>query len=160
MVFQAQQFLPVPVETVFLFFADPHNLLRITPPAMKPRLERLELVSPTGAPPNSSLAGAGSLIVLSAQPLPLPFRRTWVARILEFEWNRYFLDVQEQGPFRRWRHRHSFAAGREGGRDGAWLRDHVEFETGWGRAVDAFACRRLAAMFGYRGRATGNALGA
>jgi ligand-binding SRPBCC domain-containing protein len=34
----------------------------------------------------------------------LPLRARWIARITEFEWNHYFADVREQGPFKNWRH--------------------------------------------------------
>jgi ligand-binding SRPBCC domain-containing protein len=33
---------------------------------------------------------------------------TWVSRITEFERNRRFVDVQIRGPYRSWRHEHTF----------------------------------------------------
>ena len=44
----------------------------------------------------------------------LPIRRRWAAHITEFEWNRYFADVQDEGPFESWQH------------------DVIEYEVGFG----------------------------
>jgi ligand-binding SRPBCC domain-containing protein len=140
MTFQAtfEQWVPVPLERVFLFFADPGNLPRIMPPATDTRLDRLTLVQP--APPGSSLpgtalAGVGSVIVTSFRLLPaLPFRAHWVARITEFEWNHHFADTLDKGPFRSFYHRHEFSANERDGTRGTIVRDRIEYEIGFGLA--------------------------
>ena len=140
-----EQWVPFPLERVFLFFANPENLPRIMPPASGARLLRLELHSPAGNVPSSTLAGISSAIVVSVRVLPfLPFRAPWVARIVEFEWNHHFVDIQEKGPFKSWRHRHQFAAETRNGVAGTLVGDVVEYEIGFG-PVGAIAQKLLVA---------------
>lgn len=134
-----EQWVPFPLERVFLFFAKPRNLPRIMPPATDTRLDWLTLVPPPNPPGSStsdtSLAGVGSLIVTSFRLLPvLPFRAQWVARITEFEWNHHFADVQDRGPFRTFHHRHEFSAEERDGIRGTIVRDRIEYEIGFGLA--------------------------
>jgi ligand-binding SRPBCC domain-containing protein len=162
MTFQAtfEQWVPFPLERVFLFFADPGNLPHIMPPATDTRLDRLALVQP--APPGSSLpgtalAGVGSVIVTSFRPLPaLPFRAPWIARITEFEWNHHFADVQDRGPFRRFHHRHEFSAEERDGVSGTIVRDCIEYEVGFGLlgaiAQKLFVGRQITRTFLHRQR--------
>src|SRR5262249_5608403 len=121
---------------VFLFFANPQNLPLLMPPQTETRVEQLRLFVP---PPNAAvadsagLAGVGSEIVTSFRVLPwTPIRVGWTARITEFEWNHCFADVQKQGPFRRFQHRHEFAAKTRDGQSGTTVRDLVEYEVGFG----------------------------
>lgn len=134
-----EQWVPFPLERVFLFFANPRNLPRIMPPATDTRLDRLTLVPPPNPSGSStsdtSLAGVGSLIVTSFRLLPvLPFRAQWVARITEFEWDHHFADTQDKGPFRTFHHRHEFSAEEKHGVRGTIVRDHIEYEIGFGLA--------------------------
>jgi ligand-binding SRPBCC domain-containing protein len=134
-----EQWVPFPLERVFLFFADAGNLPRIMPPATDTRLDRLTLIQPPGPPgtsaPGTALAGAGSVIVTSFRLLPaFPFRAQWVARITEFEWNHHFADIQDKGPFRSFHHRHEFAPLSRDGVSGTIVRDHIEYEIGFGLA--------------------------
>jgi len=55
-----------------------------------------------------------------------------VARITEFEWNRYIADVQDEGPFKSWHHRHEFATARRKGAEGTTIRDVIDYEVGFG----------------------------
>ena len=55
-----------------------------------------------------------------------------MARITEFEWNRYFADVQDGGPFKSWHHRHEFATARRKGAEGTTIRDVIDYEVGFG----------------------------
>lgn len=103
--FQAEQWIPVAIEEVFRFFANPENLPRIMPPASGTRLLDVKIVVPSQTFKGNmgTVAGVGSEIVTSFRVLPfLPFRKKWTARIMEFEWNRYFADVQQEGPFKTW----------------------------------------------------------
>jgi len=130
-----EQWVPSPIEQVFLFFANPNNLPRIMPPALGAKLVHVELKAPPahGLARNIPLAGAGTAIIVSVRVLPfLPLRAPWVARIVEFEWNHHFVDIQEKGPFKSWRHRHQFAAGVRNGVAGTLVSDAVEYEIGFG----------------------------
>lgn len=87
-------------------------------------------------PPDSSstkFAGAGSRFVASYRALPfLPIRIRSEARIVGFALNEFFEDVQGQGPFRRWHHRHEFASEVRNRTSGTRLRDRIEYEVGFG----------------------------
>jgi ligand-binding SRPBCC domain-containing protein len=68
----------------------------------------------------------------SVSSLFLPIRAQWIARITEFEWNHYFADVQDKGPFRSWHHRHEFLAETRAGVEGTLVRDVIDYEIGFG----------------------------
>src|SRR5882724_3487767 len=109
-----EQWVPFPIERVFAFFSNPENLPRIMPAASDTSLIALNR-APTPAPPSGTTgdqaAGVGSTILTSFRIFPsLAIRAYWIARITEFEWNHYFADVQDKGPFKSWHHRHEFKA--------------------------------------------------
>jgi ligand-binding SRPBCC domain-containing protein len=136
---QFEQWIPVPIEKVFLFFANPNNLPRIMPPATRTELTALRLVPPSvpagipAIPLRESLAGVGSEIVTTFRPVSfLPLRARWIALITEFEWNRHFADVQKKGPFKRFKHRHEFSVETRNGTIGTAVRDVIEYDAGFG----------------------------
>jgi ligand-binding SRPBCC domain-containing protein len=162
---QFEQWVPVPLERAFLFFANPGNLPRIMPPQTGTELIRLKLVPPPGTAAESAtvtdrapLAGVGSEIVTAFRVIPfLPFRRQWTALITEFEWNHHFCDIQKQGPFRSFRHRHEL---REETREqvrGTVVRDVIEYDVGFGwlgeLAQRLFVGPELQRTFAYRQKA-------
>jgi ligand-binding SRPBCC domain-containing protein len=159
---QLQQWVPVPIEKVFLFFANPNNLPRIMPPETETELAALRLVPPPTPPteqkafPNrESLAGVGSEIVTSFRVLPfLPIRAKWIALITEFEWNHHFADTQKEGPFKRFQHRHEFSAEMRSGVTGTMVRDVIEYDAGFGVLGDLaqklFIAPSLRQTFEYR----------
>ena len=162
---QFAHWVPVPVERVFLFFANPGNLPRIMPPQTGTELLRVNLVPPAGVAPVQAtitdaepVAGAGSEIVTSFRIIPyLPFRARWIAFITEFEWNHHFADVQRKGPFRRFHHRHEFAGEVRDGVKGTLVRDLIEYEIGFG-VLGSLAHRfvvgpRVQRIFEYRQKA-------
>jgi ligand-binding SRPBCC domain-containing protein len=133
--FETQQWVPYPVELVFAFFANPHNLPPLMPPETEARIEDMRVVAPPPRPVTddparkfqSLAAGAGSEIVLSFAPLKWLPRVSWTARIVEFAWNSYFIDEMVRGPFKTFRHRHGIAAERQDGVEGTVVSDSVEF---------------------------------
>ena len=150
-----QQWVPFPLEKVFLFFANPNNLPRIMPQQLGAKILRLELQPPPGAPKDSPLAGTGSVASISVRMIPfLPFRAPWVARFVEFEWNHYFVDIQEKGPFKSWRHRHQFASEVRGGISGTLVGDIVDYEIGFGPlgaiAQKLLVSRQMQGTFAHR----------
>lgn len=162
---QFEQWVPVPLERVFLFFANPGNLPRIMPPQTGTELIRLELVPPPGIAAQGAtitdgapLAGAGSEIVTSFRVIPfLPFRRQWTALITEFEWNHHFADTQKQGPFKSFRHRHELRDETRNQVRGTVVRDVIEYDVGFGwlgeLAQRLFVSRQLRQTFAFRQRA-------
>lgn len=160
---QFEVWIPFPLERVFLFFANPKNLPRIMPSASGTRIDALRLVEPSPSPSLAetdllrTLAGVGSEIVTSFRTLPpLPFRAQWVARVTEFEWKRYFADIQVTGPFKRWHHRHEFEAEMRDGINGTVVRDRIEYEIGFGvlgtLAQKLFVGLQMARTFAHRQR--------
>jgi len=154
-----ETWVPFPLERVFRFFADPNNLPRIMPAETGTRIDRLKLITPSTAPVapdhDATLAGVGTEIFTSFKLLPpLPFRATWIAVITEFEWEHHFADEQRRGPFRRWRHRHEFAAETRSGTPGTSVRDLIEYEAGFGAAGRIaerfFISRQLQRTFAHR----------
>ncbi|HWO39513.1 MAG TPA: SRPBCC family protein [Candidatus Acidoferrum sp.] len=131
-----EQWVPFPLARVFGFFSNPENLPRIMPALSATKLIVLNRMPAPPPPPGitgDKAAGAGSTIVTSFRVFPLlPFRAQWIARITEFEWNHYFSDVQQQGPFKSWHHRHEFLAETRGKVDGTLVRDVIDYEIGFG----------------------------
>ena len=134
--FEATQWVPFPVELVFAFFANPHNLPHMMPPELEARVEDVRLQPPPPRPVavdpgrrfKSIAAGEGTEILVSFYPVRwFPQRLSWTARIVEFAWNSHFIDEQVRGPFKSFRHRHSIHAERHEGRDGTRVTDSVEF---------------------------------
>jgi ligand-binding SRPBCC domain-containing protein len=149
-----EDFVAAPLSEVFRFFSDPRNLPLLMPAELGARL--------VGEPPPARV-GAEVVISIRLAP-PLPLRIRWVARITEYEVDHHFTDVQARGPFRRWEHRHAFAAIQCDGREGTLVRDVVAYEVGFGAlgrlAHRAFVEARLRRSFEHRQRRLAELMGA
>ncbi len=160
--FQSKHWIPYPTDRVFHFFADPENLPRIMPRGQQARVEQLQLTPPrahSGGQPVEGLAGTGTEILLSFHAVPWhPARILWRARIVGFEWNSMFRDVQVEGPLKSWIHTHHFLPSHRDGTDGTLIVDLVEYDPGFGLLgafADAFLLRHaLRSTFNYRNKAT------
>jgi len=135
--FQSEQWLAAPLDRVFAFFANPHNLPRVMPPGLGTKLVKLNLVPPPKSVEMTAnrepMAGAGSEMMVAFRVIPyVPIHDRWVARITDFALNQYFRDVQRQGPFRCWEHTHSFERRTVGGHEATLVRDEVTYEVGFG----------------------------
>jgi len=152
-----EDWVPYPLGEVFAFFSDPSNLPRIMPAELDARIVSITRVPPP-PPGDPAAAGPGTEIALTFRVLPpLPLRARWLARIVAFEPGVAFEDEQAEGPFKAWRHRHTFRAERRGGVDGTVVGDHVRLEVGFG-PLGALAARlgvapRMRAAFLHRQRA-------
>ena len=131
-----EQWVPFRLDRVFAFFSNPENLPRIMPSVSGTKLIELNRMPPPQPPvgvASDTAAGVGSTIVTSFRVFPfLPIRARWIARITEFEWNHYFADVQDKGPFKNWHHRHEFLADTRDGIAGTLVRDVIDYEVGFG----------------------------
>jgi ligand-binding SRPBCC domain-containing protein len=109
-VLERTQVVPVPVDEAFRFFADAHNLERITPPWLGFRIVEA---------PAELHAGARLRYRLTLFGIPI----RWRTEIVEWSPPRGFVDVQRRGPFLLWEHTHrlSTVAG------GAEIYDHVRY---------------------------------
>jgi ligand-binding SRPBCC domain-containing protein len=138
------QFLPQPLERVFQFFADAHQLETITPPWLH--------FSVLTQPPIQMAENARIDYRLRLHGVPL----RWQSLISAWEPPFRFVDEQVLGPYRRWHHEHRF----EPADGGTLCRDIVDYEVPGGALVDAlwvrpdlrrifrFRSRKLEALFG------------
>ena len=94
--FEREQIVTAPLKEVFAFFSEAGNLNRITPPWL-----RFELVGQT-----EGELKAGTLIHYKLAWHGLPIR--WTSLIERWHPPVSFTDFQVKGPYRLWRHRHSF----------------------------------------------------
>ncbi len=132
-----EQLLPRPVDQVFAFFADAHNLERITPPLL-----RFEVLTPRPIE-----LRAGALIEYRLRLHGLMVR--WLTRIEYWEPGVRFVDSQLAGPYRLWEHTHSF----EARTDGTLMRDVVRYALpAWpiGELARPLVRRDLARIFDFR----------
>jgi ligand-binding SRPBCC domain-containing protein len=131
-------FIPRPREEVFAFFADAENLERITPAFL-----HFHILTP-----RPIAMHAGTLIDYQLRLFGIPFH--WQTRIETFDPIFSFTDVQLTGPYRRWRHRHSFTdiPG------GTQMDDHVEYQLPFGLlgsiAHALFVRRAIVQIFDHR----------
>lgn len=129
-------------ERVFAFHEQAGALALLTPPWERSRVIR-----------QARISEVGSVAVIETRLFRVvPVR--WVARHTRYDPPRFFEDVQESGPFRRWRHRHVV----EPHDEGAILRDEIDYEPPFGfvgRLVEPVLIRpRLEKLFEYRHRVT------
>lgn len=88
--------LPRPRDEVFPFFADAHNLDKLTPAKL-----RFQVLTP--GPIEMS---EGTLIDYRLKIRGVPVK--WRSEITVWEPNHRFVDEQRRGPYRWWRHEHLF----------------------------------------------------
>lgn len=127
--------LPKPLDEVFPFFADAHNLGEITPPwvhfqILTPKPIRME---------------PGALIDYRIRLHGFPVR--WRTEITQWEPPHRFVDEQLRGPYRLWIHEHRFTE-----RDGGTLvDDKVIYAAPGGDLVHSLFVRKdVEQIFAYR----------
>lgn len=144
---EREQFLPHPTDEVFEFFAQARNLERITPPWLN-----FELLTP-----EPIILGPASLIEYRLRLHRIPLR--WTSCIDEWDPGRSFVDRQLRGPYRLWRHRHTF----EPVPAGTLVRDRVDYSLPLGRlgilAHGLFVRHDLERIFAFRRQAVESVLG-
>jgi ligand-binding SRPBCC domain-containing protein len=113
--------VPAPRDEVFAFFSDPQNLARITPRSMGLKITRIDKLP----------VRPGFRIAYTVKPL-FGVRVKWVTRITVFDPPDRFVDIQEQGPYRFWRHEHTF----EDLNGHTLMRDRVEYDMPFGLIGD------------------------
>jgi ligand-binding SRPBCC domain-containing protein len=103
--------LPHPRERVFAFFADAHNLERITPPFLRFRVLNTSAI----------VMGPGALIDYQLRLHGVPLK--WQTEITTWQPPEQFCDVQLRGPYSEWIHTHTFDE-HDGG---TMVRDEVRY---------------------------------
>ena len=134
------QKLPITQDVAWAFFANPANLLQLTPPWAKMSDE---------SPDKPKQIYPGQLQILHLQ-LPMGLPGHWLAMITHVEEPDYFIDVQQSGPFRFWHHRHQIIP-IEGGVE---VRDTIHYAMPFGflgdMAHNLFVRNQLQELFDYR----------
>jgi ligand-binding SRPBCC domain-containing protein len=147
-----EQWVSVPLERTFAFFADPHNLPRITPPELALKIERLKIVPADSA--HLTFAAAGSEVAVSFRVPIIGLRMQHLAHITGFEMNRSFRDQHSRWPLMDWDHRHEFEAATRDSVVGTLVRDDLHYALGpgfLGAIPNALvAQRQLRKMFQFR----------
>ena len=166
--FQADQWVPHPLDLVFAFFSNPENLPRLMPPWQKARIEEATYAAPPSRPATTTafpgiVAGAGTRMTISFRPIPyLPVRLPWDAEITEFAWNDHFCDVQHRGPFAFWKHCHTLKPETREGQPGTLIHDHVDYEMRAGAlgelANKLFVPGQFKSIFAFRQKRTAEML--
>lgn len=138
--YKAEQFLPISIEKAWAFFSSPKNLSVITPPSLDFKIL-------------SDLEGEdiheGMLIDYRVRPLlGIPVR--WQTVISNVKENYSFTDEQLTGPYKVWKHTHTFTAQK----DGILMTDEIQYKLplGWlGTIVEKLIVRnKIKSIFEYR----------
>jgi ligand-binding SRPBCC domain-containing protein len=142
MKFTKESLIRASPERVFAFHELPDAFRRLTPPWEKSRIIQS---APDLRP--------GATAIIETRLFGLINKR-WVARHTVYDPPRMFEDVQVEGPFQSWRHRHLILPHAEG----ATLRDEIEYEPPLGflgrLAAPAVIVPRLRRLFEYRHNVT------
>ena len=134
-IFNTQRTVKRPLTEVFSFFSDAHNLAEITPPEL-----HLKILTP--APIEMF---PGTLIDYQLKLHGIPIR--WRTEIIEWNPPHGFIDVQRRGPYRLWRHTHTFTETE----DGIIVNDLIEYGV-WGNQLinKLFVRPDIEKIFSYR----------
>jgi ligand-binding SRPBCC domain-containing protein len=139
---QRTQLLPVSITEAWQFFSSPQNLSVITPGYMK--------FTVSGLSDDKSVQTC-RIFRFRVKVFGL-VTVSWVSQISNVDPPHCFVDEQLSGPFRHWRHSHSF---REVG-EGVEVTDNVEYALPFGimgrLAAWLFVSRQLNSIFDYRVR--------
>ncbi len=139
-IFEREQWLPQPVEKLFAFFCNPHNLETITPPFLHFRVLRC----------SDTEIRQGTIIDYRLRLHGIPIR--WRTRIEEWVPGVRFVDLQLRGPYTLWHHTHEF----EPDRGGTTVRDRVRYRVPFGAVgrlvAGAWVRRDVEAIFDHRRR--------
>ncbi len=135
--FKTQQTLDQPLSEVFEFFSNAHNLAIITPPWL-----HFEVLTPA-----SIEMSPGTRIDYRLRVHGIPLR--WQSEITEWNPPHAFADEQRRGPYRRWRHIHTF----DETETGVVIGDSVEYAV-WGNGlINKFFVRPdIEKIFAYRSK--------
>lgn len=134
-----EQFLPIPLDQAWDFFATPRNLNEVTPEDM--------VFEITSELPDKMYEGL--MITYRINPMfNIPVN--WVTEITHIQEKVFFVDEQRQGPYHIWHHEHHFKAV-EGG---VLMTDLLYYDIGksifgW-IAGKMFVHKKVAEIFNYR----------
>lgn len=144
--YQGEQFIPLPLENVFSFFSQAKNLEKISPPFLQFKVKSM----------STQQIQKGTLIDYQLKVRGIPAR--WQSLITEWNPPHHFTDVQTQGPYGDWIHRHSFAAVP----GGVLIKDEVKYNMPLGILGKWFGyhyvLREIRTIFDFRRKRIGDLL--
>lgn len=147
-VLRREQVVKAPMERIWAFFSDPHNLNTLTPPDLSFRI-----VSET-----ADRMYEGQMIEYRVSFMKGIWSK-WLTEITHVSDRAYFVDEQRIGPYKLWHHEHWFIPEGESIR----LVDKVTFVVGFGPIGDLLALlwirRKLNHIFDYRLKKTAELFG-
>lgn len=136
--FRKETEIPAAPEVVFAWHEEPGAVERLTPP-----WEKVEMIE------RAESLRVGTRVIFSVFMGPL--RQRWVAEHTEYDPPRLFTDLQREGPFAYWCHRHRFEPT---GAGTTRMIDEIEYELPLGLIGElfggAFTRSKLRRMFDYR----------
>jgi len=137
-VLRREQWIERPIDEVFAFFADAHNLEQITPPWVGFKILSMSTES----------IEEGTIIRYRLRLHGIPVH--WQTNICQWNPPLSFVDEQTSGPYKKWRHTHTFEA--HGSR--TRMTDEVQYSLPFGilgRIVHLFKVRHdVVRIFDYR----------
>ncbi|WP_417380010.1 SRPBCC family protein [Gimesia sp.] len=132
---QTETVIPYSLNEVFAFFAEPENLEALTPPWLN-----FEITTPAPIKMRE-----GTLIDYRLKLHGIPVK--WQTEISEWEPPCRFVDRQLKGPYRLWRHEHTFTEHEAG----TQVTDDVRYAVLGGALVNRlFVQKDVARIFRYR----------
>ncbi|GIL17416.1 MAG: hypothetical protein BroJett040_11670 [Oligoflexia bacterium] len=112
----SEQYIPAKKSDVFQFFANAHNLKKITPSDLDFHVLKM----------STSAIQSGTLIEYQLKMRGIPLR--WRAKFIEWNPCDHFTELQEKGPYSYWRHEHIF----EDMGPGTLMIDRVQYRLPFG----------------------------
>jgi ligand-binding SRPBCC domain-containing protein len=134
-VLESEILIPHSITDVFDFFARPENLESLTPPWL-----HFQIVTPKPVP-----IYEGAFIDYRLKLHGFPMK--WKTKITDWEPPVRFVDLQLKGPYRMWRHEHTFLEQD----NGTLVRDKVEYAVFGGALINRFFVQKdVERIFQYR----------
>jgi ligand-binding SRPBCC domain-containing protein len=138
-IYKSKHFLPVDIVTAWNFFSNPKNLREITPVWLNFRI--------INKLPDKMYAGLK--IKYKVSPV-LGIPLTWITEITLVNEPYLFIDEQLKGPYKLWRHMHTF----EETNGGILMTDTVEYAVPFGKIFpfinNLFVSKKIEEIFTYR----------
>lgn len=111
--FEASQWFDQPINQLFDYFGDAHNLEKITPPFLKFKVSYQ----------STDQIQEGTVLTYKLRVRGIPLR--WVSLICDWQDQKQFTDTQLKGPYYIWHHTHQF----ESFENGTMMTDRVLYRV-------------------------------
>lgn len=137
---QRETFIPSDIQTVWSFFSNPKNLVKLSPEYLN-----FQIIH---CPETNEVCNNMKIEYKVSPVMKIPMQ--WESLIQDVISFRQFRDIQTKGPYKVWEHTHLF----ESAKDGVLMSDNVLYELPFGFlgnwAHRLFVEDQLNALFEYR----------